>query len=160
MRAYRVVIVLVAAVTIFAVPVSAQTYFQAVINSGQEVPPNPGTATGLGCFVLNANNTLDYLISYVGLIGVEISSHIHGPAPVGINAGVQFPLPLGTPKIGTVGPLTALQVADLSDGLYYVNIHSTLYPGGEIRGQILTAGTPCTVATEQSTWGTIKALYR
>jgi hypothetical protein len=35
-------------------------------------------------------------------------------------------------------------MADLIDGLYYVNIHSTFRPGGEIRGQILLVPEPGT----------------
>jgi hypothetical protein len=36
----------------------------------------------------------------------------------------------------------------------YINIHSTTFPGGEIRGQILA-----TVPAEESSWGAIKELY-
>ena len=41
---------------------------------------------------------------------------------------------------------TAPQMADLINGLYYVNIHSTFRPGGEIRGQILLVPEPSTAA--------------
>jgi hypothetical protein len=139
--------------------VVAQTHFVATIDGNQEVPPSGSPGTGLGCFTLNANNTLDYEVSFSGLLGTETAAHIHGPAPMGVNAGVQFGFALGSPKIGTFGPLTAAQAIDLLNGHYYVNIHSTLFPGGEIRGQILTSGDPCTLPVEPSTWGAIKALY-
>jgi hypothetical protein len=145
---------------IVTVPSLAQTHFRANLDGNQVVNPSGSTAAGFGCFVLNPDNTLDFQISYVGLLGVETGAHIHGPAPAGVNAGVQFPLPAGNPKIGTVGPLTAVQAADLVNGLYYVQIHTTLYPGGEIRGQILTSDDPCTVDAEETTWGAIKSLYR
>lgn len=141
-------------------PASAQQYFQASINGAQEVPPTTSPAVGLGCFTLNADNTLDYEVSYSGLVGVETGAHIHGPAPIGVNAGIVFPFALGTPKVGTFGPLTAQQVSDLSNGLYYVNIHTTVFAGGEIRGQILSSGSPCSVPTEHTTWGAIRALYQ
>ncbi|MDB5871314.1 MAG: hypothetical protein JWQ07_756, partial [Ramlibacter sp.] len=32
--------------------------------------------------------------------------------------------------------VTPAQAADLMAGLWYVNIHSTQFPGGEIRGQL------------------------
>lgn len=32
--------------------------------------------------------------------------------------------------------LTDAQAADMMAGLWYVNIHTTRYPGGEIRGQL------------------------
>ena len=159
MRLLLRAMMVVAIAMLFALPVSAQQYFQAVIDGAQEVPPSGSPATGFGCFLLNLDNTLDYQVSYVGLTGAETAAHIHGPAPVSLNAGVVFPFAVGSPKIGTFGPLTAAQVADLSNGLYYVNIHSTLFPGGEIRGQILTSGNPCAVPTEETTWGAIKSLY-
>lgn len=144
---------------LFALPVLAQQHFEAVIEGDQEVPPSGSTAAGYGCFKLNPDNTLDYSISYFGLLGVENGAHIHGPAPVGVNAGVVFVFGLGSPKIGTFGPLTAQQVSDLSNGLYYVNIHSDVFPGGEIRGQILASEGQCAVPTEDKTWGAVKALY-
>jgi hypothetical protein len=156
---YRALAV-VLAVALFAPSAFAQTHFDAVIEGAQEVPPVATPASGYGCFTLNADNTLDYQISFSGLIGVETGAHIHGPAPAGANGGVQFPFALGSPKVGTFGPLTAAQAADLSNGLYYVNIHTTAFPGGEIRGQILTSGVPCVVKSEETTWGAVKALYQ
>jgi hypothetical protein len=47
---------------------------------------------------------------------------------------------------GTI-TVTAAQVTDLEAGRYYVNVHSTLNPGGEIRGQILHPGELLYVAT-------------
>jgi hypothetical protein len=101
---------------------------------------------------------LHYNVTYSDLLAAETGAHIHGPAPAGTNAGVIFPLPLGSPKVGTVGPLTASQITYLNGGLLYVNVHSVLYPGGEIRGQIVAGS--CTVPVDDSTWGAIKALYR
>jgi len=151
--------IVVALAVLFALPASAQQYFRAVIDGAQVVPPSGSSATGFGCFVLNPDGTLDYQVSYAGLTGPEYAAHIHGPAPAGATAARVFTFALGSPKFGTFGPLTAVQVADLSSGLYYVNIHSTLYPSGEIRGQILTSGDPCAVPTEETTWGAIKAFY-
>jgi hypothetical protein len=149
----------VAVVVLLAGPASALQPLKAVLNGAQVVPPTGSPAMGLGCFTLNADNTLDYLVSYSGLLAAETGAHIHGPAPAGVNAGVQFALPLGTPKMGILGPLTAQQASDLSSGLYYVQIHTTMFPGGEIRGQILVDETSCVLATEETTWGGVKALY-
>lgn len=38
--------------------------------------------------------------------------------------------------------ITPAQVAQLKAGLYYVNIHSTTFPGGEVRGQIVDTTPP------------------
>ncbi|MCZ6613201.1 MAG: CHRD domain-containing protein [Thaumarchaeota archaeon] len=41
------------------------------------------------------------------------------------------------PKNGCVGPLDKDQAKDLKDGLFYINIHTTEFGGGAIRGQVL-----------------------
>jgi hypothetical protein len=127
--------------------------FHADIDGGQEVPPVGTPATGQGSFQLLADGTLQFKISYSGLLSPETAAHIHGPAPPGMNAGVLFPLPAGNPKFGTTPVLTGVQRTHLQNGQLYVNIHTTGNPGGEIRGQIvpqsdeITYGpTPCTAS--------------
>jgi RNase P/RNase MRP subunit p29 len=119
--------------------------FATTLSGAQEVPANPSTATGSGTFVLAPDHTrLTYSISFGGLVGMETVQHIHRAA-VGVNGPIVFNLSPGSPKTGTIA-LTSAQAADLIAGLYYVNIHSTTYPGGEIRGQILP-GAGCLGAT-------------
>lgn len=120
--------------------------FQVQLNSAQEVPPNNSPATGSGVLFLDpAYKTLGYDISYSGLSADFTAAHIHGPAGPGTNAGVIFPLtniPSGTRAgrlFGSTPPLSATQIGYLNNGLLYANIHSTAFPGGEIRGQIRPA---------------------
>ncbi|MBI2906509.1 MAG: CHRD domain-containing protein [Chloroflexi bacterium] len=110
----------------------------ATLQGSQEVPPTASTATGSGAFTIDtAANTLSFNITFSGLIGgAETAAHIHGPAAAGVNAGVLFPLPLGSPKTGVWNYPEASE-ADILAGRTYVNIHTPLLPGGEIRGQIL-----------------------
>lgn len=135
-------------------PADAAMQFEAVINSAQEVPPNASPATGTGTFTLNdAETQLSINIVFSGLVAPQTGAHIHGAAPPGTNAGVRFPLTLGSP-VNMVWNIPAGDVVSLKNGLLYVNIHSQAFPGGEIRGQIL-ASTPA----RHGSWGKLKAMY-
>ena len=58
---------------------------------------------------------------------------------VGVPGGVVFgfPAPITSPIDYTSVALDSTQQADLNANMYYVNIHSAAYPGGEIRGQLI-----------------------
>ena len=110
--------------------------FGGPIDGAQEVPASGSPATGtIRMLVDTSSNTLTYQITVTGLTGVESAAHIHGPAAPGVNAGVLYPLPLGSPKVGTINYLESEEAAILS-GLTYVNVHTDLFPGGEVRGQV------------------------
>jgi hypothetical protein len=145
---------------LLAAPVAqAATGYSTILSGANEVPANPTTATGFATVVLdNAGTTLSYTVSYSGLVAPLTASHIH-KAAAGVNGGVLFGFapPVGTTSgtfSGTI-TVTAANVADLNAGLYYVNIHSTAYPGGELRGQLHGDATP----NARGTWGRIKALF-
>ncbi len=112
--------------------------FTATLNGAQEVPPTASSATGTGTFTIDtAANTLSFNITFSPLQGgAETGAHIHGPAVAGVNAPIVFSLPPGSPKTG-VWNYPEVMEADILAGRMYTNIHSTLFPGGEIRGQIL-----------------------
>jgi hypothetical protein len=120
----------------------AATYV-ASLDGLQEVPPHASPASGTATAVLTGN-TLSLSGSFSGLLGNFTASHIHN-APAGTNGGVVFPLTVvsggtsGTFAATNVFVLTAAQLAALQAGNYYVNVHSQLWPGGEIRGQLLLA---------------------
>ena len=119
-------------------PAGAQTVIGPFpIDGMQPVPPTGSPGTGTGTVTLQPDGMLDFDIVFAGLLAPEIAAHFHGTAMPGQNAGVLFPLPLGSPKLGSVGPLSAQQQVDLQSGLWYVNIHSSQFPGGEIRGQVV-----------------------
>lgn len=106
------------------------------IDASQEVPPNASTAAGNGYVAYNtAANQLGYYFTFAGLTSAETAAHIHGFSPPGVNSGVVHNLPVGSPKKGmwTYG---AANAANVMDGRIYINIHTTMFPGGEIRGQI------------------------
>ena len=148
-------IVLTAAALVFLPAITSAQTFSATLNGAQETPVVATPATGTGNFTLSAAKILSYSISFSGLLGSETVAPIHCCALPGTPAGPLFDLPAGSPKVGTVGPLTAQQEADLLAGLMYVNVHSSQHTGGEIRGQILPV-----VPVSQDTWTLVKRLYR
>lgn len=117
--------------------VDPTTDMVAICNGAQETPPNASAGQGIGAFDIDTSaNTLSYVIYWGNLTGTENNQHIHGYAGPGTPAGVVHPLPPGNPKIGTWVYPDANE-AQILAGLTYVNIHSTSFAGGEIRGQIL-----------------------
>jgi hypothetical protein len=129
---------LVALVGLLAADARSQTVVTRVarLSGLQEVPANASPAQGIGVFTFDTvANTVTYYVTYLGLSGPETGSHIHGFAPAGSSAGVLISLPLGSPKCGTAA-IIPTQMAGYVAGQTYVNVHSTVFPGGEIRGQI------------------------
>jgi hypothetical protein len=113
--------------------------YEAPLSGAQEVPPNTSAARGTAEIQLNTNtNELTYKVTYSGLSGPVTGAHIHGPAGPGANAGIVIPL-TGNPNAQPVqgkATITPGMYGDLAAGLWYVNIHSAQFPGGEIRGQL------------------------
>ncbi len=117
-------------------------HFEFPIDGLQETPPVATPAFGTGVVDYNSNsNFLSWTITYSGLIGTINNAHFHGPAPVGVPAGVQLSIPFtaGLTADTLVGSTSISEAfeTELLGGLWYVNIHSTFRPGGEIRGQVV-----------------------
>jgi hypothetical protein len=131
---------------------AATVMFDIFLDGLQETPPVATPATGTGSLTLD-DLTGDYTIAgdFQDLIGTSNNAHIHGPAavgvgPAGVVVGLTFDFGVTTGTFSGAGTFTAGQMADLLDDLYYVNIHSTFRPGGEIRGQIVQVPEPGSMA--------------
>jgi hypothetical protein len=121
----------------------------APIDAGQEVPSNASTGAGIGLFSIDqANDVLGYDIRVAGLTTPETAAHIHGYSPPGVNSGVQHPLPSGARKLGVWNYPTGDE-ANIETGLIYVNVHTSMFPGGELRGQIQGFDCPPAVAVPE-----------
>jgi len=125
---------------------TAQQRFVAALGGNQEVPANASTAKGTCAIVLNAAQTqITVNCTFSGLGSNANAAHIHAGA-VGVAAPVLFGFS-GVPAAtsGTIPTqtitVTPAQVASMRAHLHYVNIHTTPFPGGEIRGQIKQAHT-------------------
>ena len=111
----------------------------AKLSGATQVPPNSSSGSGTAAIKLDGD-ILSWVITYSGLTGPVTGAHFHGPAPANANAGVIVPFAgsLGSPISGSQ-KLTAPQIAQLRSGLWYVNLHTAAFPGGEIRGQVTAA---------------------
>jgi len=128
--------------------------FVAPLKDSNEVPPRDTGATGLALFHLVNDGTELYYKLLVANIDNVTASHIHLGA-AGVNGGVVAFLFGGPTTSGRtqgilaegtitdadlIGALAGQTLEDLIEeiaaGNAYVNVHTTAFPGGEIRGQI------------------------
>ena len=158
-----------------AVARADQLAFTATLTGAQEVPPSGSAGIGSGLVTLDTvTNLLTVNVSFAGLGSPTIASHIHCCTPPGANAIVAtavptFPgFPLGvttgtylmtfdltlastynpafiTAHGGTVAGAQAAFIAGLTSGQTYLNIHTSQFPGGEIRGQLQAVPEPATL---------------
>ncbi|MGH2543745.1 MAG: CHRD domain-containing protein, partial [Ardenticatenaceae bacterium] len=124
-------------------PTGGYGTFEANLSGANEVPPVDisSAASGRAVMALSEDGTTLYYRVMVNDIVNITAAHIH-LAPEGMNGDVIFTLYDGTglfdPTHPVSGSLTLdeTQLGDLIDGNYYVNVHTTTNPGGEIRGQL------------------------
>jgi CHRD domain len=99
--------------------------------------PVPGATTGSGSATVTirlGTATLCHTLTVSGLIDVE-AAHIHR----GLTGAVV--VPLTTPTTGTssgcdTAAKALLQEIVRSPGAFYVNVHTKMYPNGQIRGDL------------------------
>jgi uncharacterized protein (TIGR03437 family) len=121
-------------------PTTAKTYLATLRAEGSAVSPG----AGYGSLRLSADEKFGIVkFNYANLTTPEISAHIHGPADPGQNAPILFDFDTVPKQVdgsyqwtfANVGTLTAAQMVQaLKAGRLYINIHSSRYPAGEIRG--------------------------
>jgi hypothetical protein len=114
-----------------------EVIFMATLNGASETPPNASEASGTATLTYNKDTKIfTIVVTYSGV--TASAAHIH-KAAVGVPGGVVFPFsaPLTSPINYTSPVLTTSQDSALNANLYYVNIHSEMYGGGEIRGQLI-----------------------
>ena len=114
-----------------------------LMSGGQEVPANSSAAQGkIEANYNKITKTLSYKVTWSGLSGNVTGFHIHGATDPGFNAGViqnfsGYPTgPAGTYSGYVVADGQVFKEEEILGGKLYVNIHTALYPGGEIRGQL------------------------
>jgi hypothetical protein len=127
--------------------------FTATLSGANEVATPPVVSTGAGPAVITyVGGQLLFRVDVNGTSSVT-RAHIHGPAAAGVNAGIR--VNFYEPPSGTT-PLNFTNTATLANGVAgvpvgitmdsllvllrtgraYVNVHTSTYPSGELRGQI------------------------
>ena len=151
---------LVLTVNLFTVPLaySGAEHFSATLAGENEVPPI--NSAGSASFQMDVGNTITFSLDFSGLSSNLLVAHIHF-APAKVAGGVMIFLCGGggqpacpSATSGTInGTITAANVTgpsnqgvsagDLDSALEavrndqgYVNMHTTMFTGGEIRGQV------------------------
>ncbi|HEX2059729.1 MAG TPA: CHRD domain-containing protein [Thermoanaerobaculia bacterium] len=121
---------------------SAQT-FVATLNGANEAP-GPGDPDGAGFATITfVGTTVNYSIVVTNITLPPIGQHIHIGGP-GVPGPIVVNLP-GTWVGNTLNGSTTSDPATIAaivanPGGYYVNVHTTDFPGGAVRGQLAPFG--------------------
>ncbi len=118
--------------------------FNASLDGNQDVPPIMTNGTGTASLSFS-NDTLKYQITVAKLSSTLTHAHFH-LASAGANGGVVEPINYTDSTTNSFWTnINDTTLAHLAKGDIYINIHSSNFPAGEIRGQVLTFDNPGTV---------------
>jgi hypothetical protein len=146
--------------------------FETTLSPASEVPPTNSTGTGIAFVNIDdVAKTLFVDVTFSGLTTGTTASHIHCCAPPGSNAIVAtttptfagFPLGVTsgtyfntldmtlmssynpafiTANGGTIASAQGVLFTGIETGNAYLNIHTTMFGGGEIRGWLVATPLP------------------
>jgi CHRD domain len=113
--------------------------------TGEAEAPGPGDPDASGTAFITLNQGLHevcFNLSWENIDGTVVAAHIH-VAPPGVPGPIVVPLFAGEfPGTGSTSDcVSGVDEALIKDirqdpAAYYVNIHSTVFPAGAIRGQL------------------------
>ena len=105
---------------------------------------NASTATGTATVIVDdVANTVDVNLTYSGLTTPLTNAHIHccslPPVPSGVIIPFVPPMTTGATAgtFANVFTVSAALITQVNSGGAYINLHTSTFPGGEIRGQIV-----------------------
>ena len=106
------------------------------LSGDQEVPPVSTAAVGTGQIRVASDGAVSGSVTTTGMAGTM--AHIHIGAK-GVNGPVIIPLVGTSPGVWSVpagAQLNTEQLSAYQAGKLYVNVHSALNKGGEVRAQL------------------------
>lgn len=122
-----------------AVAADDDIIYTAVLSDEDQSTPTYSPGKGYAELRLErATLKLSWRITYQGLTSAPIAAGLYGPENVGANAGQVVDLGTRGLKSPIVGSTIISDgvVGYLTTGRVYVNIHTTRYRNGELRGQL------------------------
>lgn len=125
-----------------AVASASVVVYQFPLSGLEEVPPVVTPGLGFAEVTLDTNtNLLTWDVSYQDMLGTLTMAHFHGPAAIGENNSVLVNMfPTTGSNFGTiVGSTTVTDTVrdHILAGMTYINLHSSVHGGGELRGQVI-----------------------
>jgi len=151
-------------------------FFDGTLAGTNEIPPNASPGTGSVVVVLDTTaQTLREEVTFSGLTTNATAAHIHCCIPQPANTGVATALPalpgfplnvtsgtfdqtfslldsafynpaFVTANGGTAASAAAALEAGIENNMTYFNIHTSMFPGGEIRSVLVPAPEPASLA--------------
>jgi len=116
--------------------------YLAMLSGANEVPAADPDGEGAAAVTIDPDHTEVCIDIRVANLDTVTMAHIHHAAagsngPVVVPAGVSF-ANLPTPTSANCVAVDPVLIADMiaNPANYYVNVHTTAYPGGAIRGQL------------------------
>jgi hypothetical protein len=113
----------------------------AVLLPGNETPPHATAATGFAHITVNPGHSeVCWEITFSNLSAAASAAHVH-IAPPGVAGPIVIPTPVPQVVSGT-GTGCIVVTDELAHALSdhpascYVNVHDSVFPAGEIRGQL------------------------
>jgi hypothetical protein len=110
------------------------------LQGAQSTPPDTSRATGAANVLLDTSTyTVWVTATYSGLITAATNAHIH-TGPPDVSGPVIVPVnftPATSGSLDTSRVISVQNETDLLNNNTYLNVHTSTYPAGEIRGQLL-----------------------
>jgi hypothetical protein len=116
------------------------TFLSGRLQGAQETPPDSSTAMGTVYALVDMGTDSMFVTgSYKGLTAASNAAHVHLQNP-GTAGAILFPVYHSLATAGAVHAMTAVSAANavvIATGGSYVNVHTSKYPNGEIRAQLI-----------------------